>query len=833
MRAIERAKSFANITALNTQLHNLGSCGFSMDSMGRVDNGTTSSCAMDSQCTIAVPGESCKFLDTFIGPLFYADGSTKDKLLGTNTRNALTLAQIQNNTLHAIGPRASRACNLAGPGTCGVMSFMGNTCPCKREYPTFWAWSPQVMGAPQALVQVSWARMGTNHTAADQSSEREWTFSSSTSNCSAQVVTVFQPEYEYTYDTAVAKSGEYDNSGCSATEPGAMKNDTMTEAESKTRRHATVPLPPGPRFRVTARATVVDGACLASKGYYFQAHLIHSGRDNGIKYGRGVDVEDSFLYFLKDASKSSLGVDVPTQWKNAKGIPDSSNANTTKTKTRTIVMSADFDVSFKMTKQLKSGTAYTTMMPTKSGEYDLRVVVTCGPEPAKNLISLGQAVSSGEELLCQKSVVDQGCITFSVVQGCKASEYHTKGMPLPADDPPLQPNGSMGAPAKDWTCESCREGTLCTGGTAVTTSVLPGWFVTRRSSNLTGAEKRPKLWRCPGGKLSCPGGASVTAAMGVVPTTTRTTARTCESMMQMYHTTNSTGRSEFETARLLQYPQCQCSQGNTGMLCMACKSPAVKGGKNWVSVRGSVVGCSQCPWRSDDATSLVVASLIGLLLLVLCAALGWRWYTRPSLVEQRFVYAFRHINKLGIARLLKNYFGVPTGLGITKAVFVAAVTRQCGRSTMAAYEGGGAVRSHGRHDGGVVTAARTKAEVLKLWTKIDKDGDGKVTHNEFVSFICDLNYGTHIETNSKIVEAIIVFARKVYERFDTLKSRTLTEVIITHFQLMSRYAFTCLYRLYNCVDTKLKGRASLSPLRSYISHSHTSVFSSFLFLPVY
>ena len=173
-------------------------------------------------------------------------------------------------------------------------------------------------------------------------------------------------------------------------------------------------------------------------------------------------------------------------------------------------------------------------------------------------------------------------------------------MPSAVDDPPLQPNGSIGGPARNWQCEACPAGAWCMGGGASTMHVRPGWFVVRRISNTTGAEKRPKLWRCPGGIASCPGGASITEVMGVlhVPPATKTAARTCESI------TNSTGMKggDFDAVRLQQYPQCQCSKGGTGMLCRTCKSADIVGGKDWVAVR-SGLGCSELAQPTLDPLS--------------------------------------------------------------------------------------------------------------------------------------------------------------------------------------------------------------------------------------
>ena len=301
---------------------------------------------------------------------------------------------------------------------------------------------------------------------------------------------------------------------------------------------------------------------------------------------------------------------------------------------------------------------------------------------------------------------------YSAVCSCDpAVEFHTKGYPSPGNDPPLQPDGSM-APARDWKCEACPEGCQCTGGTAATVTVRPGYFVIRRVSKATGAEKRPKLWRCPGGSVECPGGASITAALGVLLPTERTAATACESIP---NSTTGTGSVGFDTARLLQHPQCQCGPGGTGMLCRACMSSS-SAETMWVFDEKSGVGCHKCSLSSADSTKLVAAVTFGFLLVMFCVTLGWWRHTKPSITEQHFIHAFRHIGELGAARIAKEFFGVPSiGMGITKDVFVAAVILRCG--------------GHRRGNKGTVSAI-VKAHALKLWGKLDEDGDGKVTLDE-------------------------------------------------------------------------------------------------------
>ena len=291
--------------------------------------------------------------------------------------------------------------------------------------------------------------------------------------------------------------------------------------------------------------------------------------------------------------------------------------------------------------------------------------------------------------------------------GCRKTEFHTKGMPPAVADPPLQPDGSIGGPARDWKCEPCIEGAQCAGGTMVTVKVRPGWFVVRRVSQKTGAEKRPKLWRCPGGPAACPGGESISKAMGVLMV--KTEARACENITIL-------------TQDLQQDSHCQCNSGGTGMLCQTCKSADSVGGRDWVAVSGSRAGCIECSISLAEARTLVFATMCGFLLLVLCTALGWWRYTRPSVTEQRFTEAFRGIEDLGGKSVAKEFFGVEIGTGITKDIFVAAVIRRCGGS-----------------DGGDGTLeAHTKAQALNLWNKLDEDNvrnELRMNHSN-LQFVC-------------------------------------------------------------------------------------------------
>ena len=364
---------------------------------------------------------------------------------------------------------------------------------------------------------------------------------------------------------------------------------------------------------------------------------------------------------------------------------------------------------------------------------------------------------------------------------CFGDTFHTQGMPTAMEDPPLQPDGSIGGPAKDWRCEACLEGARCMGGTAKTMRTKPGWFVIRSVSKATGAEKRPKLWRCPGGIAACPGGASITEVMGSKLPTATNAALACESITAL---TPGMREGGFKAVRLLQYPQCQCGEGATGLLCRACKSSAadIDGDTDWVLSQGIGTACRQCSMTSSDATVLVWTTTTGFIFLALCAMVGWWRYTRPSKVQKHFLNAFNRISEHGAAQMVEDFFDVPiaasqrnvlsatgkslaSGVGITKDVFVAAVIRRCASG-----------------DGIVTPQLRTEA--ANLWTKVDVDGDNLVTLGEFVSFVCDLRDGKHMD-HSKCMSASIAFLRAIKKRWRSMKSHTLRTVIITHFQLIS------------------------------------------------
>ena len=194
------------------------------------------------------------------------------------------------------------------------------------------------------------------------------------------------------------------------------------------------------------------------------------------------------------------------------------------------------------------------------------------------------------------------------------------------------------------------------------------------------------------------------------------------------------------------------------MLCQACKSSSSVDGKDWVAASGGT--CKKCTMLYSDANNVVGAIMFGSILTVLCVVLGWWRYTRPSMVERRFVNHFARINELGADRIASDFFGAPIGSGITKDNFVAAVLKRCGTSG-------------------------DDKDVLKLWNKLDEDGDMQVSLDEFVTFVCDLRAGKRADAEPERCKAMFAFAGSAMKWWESMKSKTLRAVIIGHFQLMS------------------------------------------------
>ena len=381
--------------------------------------------------------------------------------------------------------------------------------------------------------------------------------------------------------------------------------------------------------------------------------------------------------------------------------------------------------------------------------------------------------------------------SFIGVCGCSSSEgeeeFHTMGMPSSAGEPPLQPDGSIGGPAKDWKCEKCLEGAKCTGGTAATLRVKKGWFVIRRVSNETGAEKRPDLMRCLSPE-SCNRMVFILDELGPLPPDAPGPEAACD----VVHGRNSTRRG-----------CCQCSPGHTGMLCGTCQSDTPNG-FDWVQWKNSSgTGCYECSVTRGTATTIVgVVFLLVVFSFILIRILLTR-LARPPDVERLFVRAFSTLEDDGAAVVVDKFFGAGSRYGITQKVFIDSLTEMLRHTeriatTKAPTKG---LTSIGD--------AKVNNDVMRLWVKLDADGDGKVSLVEFVNFLYGVKSGKH--SPNKLV------ALKVW--WYSLRIITLKLIIISHFQLSSsiKRAFPLLSHIGNTTvagnQPRGNGTTSNNPFR--------------------
>ena len=364
--------------------------------------------------------------------------------------------------------------------------------------------------------------------------------------------------------------------------------------------------------------------------------------------------------------------------------------------------------------------------------------------------------------------------------GCSSSEgeeeFHTMGMPSSADEPLLQSNGSIGGAAKDWKCEKCLEGAKCTGGTASTLRVKKGWFVIRRVSKETGAEKRPDLMRCLSPD-SCSGMVFILDELGPLPPDAPGPEAACDDVDGM----NSTRRG-----------CCQCSPGHTGMLCGTCQSDTPNG-FDWVQWENSTgTGCYECSVTKGTATTIVVVVFLLVAISFILVRVLLTQLARPAHVERCFVRAFSTLEDDGAAVVVDKFFGAGSRYGITQKVFIDGLTEML------------------RHTEGIATTkatpggAEVNKDVMRLWVKLDADGDGKVSLVEFVNFLYGVKSGKH--SPNKLVSL------KVW--WYSLRIITLKLIIISHFQLSSsiKRAFPLLSHVGNTTvaGNQLRGNGTTS-----------------------
>ena len=162
---------------------------------------------------------------------------------------------------------------------------------------------------------------------------------------------------------------------------------------------------------------------------------------------------------------------------------------------------------------------------------------------------------------------------------------------------------------------------------------LPGWFVSG-VAHAGASMATPRLWRCPGHSIACPGNTSV---LGVMT------------------------RPDLPCARDGEKLWCQCSEGHTGMLCRSCNN-------GWVHSSGAGP-CTRCTWPREVSTA-VLAGVAAAIVLLMCAMpwIVWRC-VRPRPIEQRFFEAFADIETDGAHLAVDKFFGRGTAAsGVTKAV---------------------------------------------------------------------------------------------------------------------------------------------------------------------
>lgn len=286
--------------------------------------------------------------------------------------------------------------------------------------------------------------------------------------------------------------------------------------------------------------------------------------------------------------------------------------------------------------------------------------------------------------------------------GCQDNEFHTKGMPPSLDDPPLQPDGGIGGPAREWKCEACPEGVFCTGRTAAALRVRAGWFVVRHVSSKTGAEKRPDLLQCKS-SVACKGGIVILPELAPMSPGAPDVASTCDVVAGR----NSSGG-----------PQCQCSTGRTGMLCGACQSDTPRG-LDWVN---SGSECKECSTSRANATAIVVIVFVLVLVFFISLRILFRRLMRLPRIEKRFVQAFSNLEKKGAAVVVDAFFGPGSRFGITREVFIAQCSAHLRKGT---------------------APAKIERDVKRLWVKLDADGDGQVNLIEFIQFLYGIKRGKH------------------------------------------------------------------------------------------
>ena len=322
------------------------------------------------------------------------------------------------------------------------------------------------------------------------------------------------------------------------------------------------------------------------------------------------------------------------------------------------------------------------------------------------------------------------------VCGCKSTEYHAQGLP--------------GYPSRYWECKPCVEGTDCVGGSATTVRTTPGWFISGNySTKYTSLGKNgskysigfPKLWQCPGGASACPGGKLV------VPFLSR------DNM-----SVGPCGDSA------LSGTECQCGAGHVGMLCRTCKDDWVVIKKSGVSTEGLKMVADVCQACTLDKPTMFVifaSVIVVVLILSLVATCVYGKVTRAPRIELAFFDAFSNMQSVGAAHAVNAFFGKGSSQGVTREVFLAVCS----------------VKLTSGNDNG---KGNERTQLIKLYERIDVDGDGVVTLKELVKLLYGLKDGSL--SSSKTRRRCSKWLQ--YLAYSS-KSKTLRIVLLTHFQLSS------------------------------------------------
>ena len=278
-----------------------------------------------------------------------------------------------------------------------------------------------------------------------------------------------------------------------------------------------------------------------------------------------------------------------------------------------------------------------------------------------------------------------------------------------------------------WSCVNCPDGLDCRGRAAKAVTTKPGWWLSGRATPFKETKEvdRPKgalpsLYECIPA-AACPGNFSIF------------------SLMQGSSSSTAEGNNVSAFA--------QCAPGYTGAACKACQVGfAAHAGRT----------CVACELQSDAAIGIMVGSLFAVIFGLVFAVLVVRRVAQPPPEERQFVTAFKRKEAL-------------SGLGGALSAFESLFGSSSHKVTETCFYTG--LKTLG------VAATNTSRE-KELWRKLDSNGDGEVTADEFIAFF----YGLEDGTRSNRVKALVV---RAYAWWDSDRVRAIRSVLITHLQIFS------------------------------------------------